>query len=128
MIRLTGPAARACDGFTRRTLLQAGGLAALGLSLPAALAADRRAGFRRSRPCLGIYPFGGPSHSDLWDMKPDAPSGFRGEFRPIATNVPGIHICEHLPRLARRADRFCLIRGMTHEHPRHGWGLYYMLT
>src|SRR5262249_2144183 len=58
----------------------------------------------------------------------DAPEGFRGEFRPVATNVPGIRICAHLPRLSRQADKYCLIRGMTHPHPRHGWGLYYMMT
>ncbi len=85
-------------------------------------------GFGRARACLLIYLFGGPSHIDLWDMKPDAPDGFRGEFRPVATSVSGIRICEHLPRLARQADKYCLIRSMTHPHPRHGWGLYYMLT
>ncbi len=61
-------------------------------------------------------------------MKPKAPSHFRGEFRPIPTSVSGIQICEHLPRLAGQADKYCLIRSMHHEHPRHGWGLYYMLT
>src|SRR5262249_49371814 len=53
---------------------------------------------------------------------------FRGDFQPIRSNVPGINICEHLPKLARQADKYCLIRGMNHEHPRHGSGLYYMLT
>jgi hypothetical protein len=75
-----------------------------------------------------IFLFGGPSQIDTFDLKPDAPAEFRGEFRPIATNVPGVQICEHLPRLASRADKYCLIRSMTHPHPRHGWGLYYMLT
>jgi hypothetical protein len=132
MLRLTGPELRACDGWTRRDVLQAGGLAALGLSLPQFLgragAAPGGTGFGRARACLVIFLFGGPSHIDLWDLKPDAPAEVRGEFRPIATNVPGLHVCEHLPALARRADQFCLIRGMTHPHPRHGWGLYHMLT
>jgi hypothetical protein len=75
-----------------------------------------------------VYLFGGPSQIDTFDLKPEAPAEFRGEFRPIATNVSGIRICEHLPRLAQQADKFCLIRSMNHPHPRHGWGLYYMLT
>jgi uncharacterized protein (DUF1501 family) len=132
MIRLTGLAQRACDGCTRRDLLQAGGLAALGLSLPQviahAAAAPARNGFGRARACIVAFLFGGPSQIDTFDLKPDAPAEFRGEFRPIATRVPGVRVCEHLPRLARVADTFCLIRGMTHPHPRHGWGLYYMLT
>jgi hypothetical protein len=132
MLRLREPLLGTCDGWTRRDLLQAGGLSALGLTLPRVLAYAElsTAGqtFGRARACLLIYLFGGPSHIDIWDLKPDAPDGFRGEFRPIATNVPGIRICEHLPRLARRADKYCLIRSMTHPHPRHGWGLYYMLT
>ncbi len=113
-------------------MLQLGSLAALGLTLPEVLvqaSAVRAApSFGRARACLVIYLFGGPSQLDTFDLKPDAPDQFRGEFRPIATNVPGIQICEHLPRLARQADKYCLIRGMHHEHPRHGWGLYYMLT
>src|SRR5437868_11496942 len=113
MLRLTGPAQRACDGCTRRDLLQAGGLGALGLLLPDVLkhraAAAPSGGFGRAKSCLLIYLFGGPSHIDLWDMKPDAPAEVRGEFRPIATNVPGVRVCEHLPRLARQADKFCLL-------------------
>jgi hypothetical protein len=132
MLRLLGAAQRACDGWTRRDVLQAGGLSALGLTLPCvlgpAVAASGGNGFARAKACLLVYLFGGPSHIDTLDLKPDAPDGFRGEFRPIATNVTGVRICEHLPRLARQADKFCLVRGMTHPHPRHGWGLYYMLT
>ncbi|MFO0952570.1 MAG: DUF1501 domain-containing protein [Isosphaeraceae bacterium] len=85
-------------------------------------------GFGRAKACILVYLFGGPSQIDTFDLKPDAPRQFRGEFDPIATSVPGTFICEHLPRLAQRAHRYCLIRGMNHEHPRHGWGLYYMLT
>src|SRR5438552_13518791 len=130
MLRLTGPAQRACDGWTRRDLLQAGGLAALGLTLPQVLpraaAGAGGPGFGRARACVVVFLFGGPSQLDTFDLKPDAPAEFRGEFRPIATSVPGVRICEHLPRLARQAERFCLLRGMNHPHPRHGWGLYYM--
>jgi hypothetical protein len=132
MLHFVGPYLCACDGWSRRDLLQVGGISALGLS-PTEIdgsvhAASSQVGFDRARACLLIYLFGGPSHIDIWDMKPDAPEGVRGEFRPVATNVPGIRICEHLPRLSRQADKYCLIRSMTHPHPRHGWGLYYMLT
>lgn len=132
MFQLLGRQQRACDGFTRRQILQLGGLGALGVSLPQLAAGAAQpplsASAGRARACILVYLFGGPSQLETFDMKPDAPSHFRGEFSPIATNVPGIHICEHLPRLARQADKYCLIRGMNHEHPRHGWGLYYMLT
>jgi hypothetical protein len=132
MLRFTVPLQHSDDGWTRRDLLQVGSLGALGLILPLALgrteAGAPSQGFGRARACVLIYLFGGPSHIDLWDLKPDAPDGFRGEFRPIATKITGIRICEHLPRLARQADKYCLIRSMTHPHPRHGWGLYYMLT
>jgi uncharacterized protein (DUF1501 family) len=132
MFRILGRPQRACDGPTRRDVLQIGSLGALGVSLhgwPTATAsANSHAGRGRARACILVYLFGGPSQIDIFDLKPDAPAHFRGEFRPIATNVPGIRICEHLPILARRADKYCLIRSMQHEHPRHGWGLYYMLT
>ncbi len=112
-------------------MLRVGGLAALNLMLPCLLDSPARAGpegFGHADGCILIYLFGGPSQIDTFDMKPDAPEQFRGEFRPIATNVPGLAICEHLPLLARQADKYCLIRSLCHEHPRHGWGLYYMLT
>ncbi len=128
MLRFTGPPQRTCDGWSRRDFLQVGGLAALGLTLPQVAAAPAQRTFGRARSCLVIYLFGGPSHIDMWDLKPDAPREVRGEFQPIATRVPGIRICEHLPRLAGQAEKYCLVRSMTHPHPRHGWGLYYMLT
>jgi hypothetical protein len=130
MIRFTGCAQQACDGCTRRDMLRLGSLAALGLALPdlPARAAARTVGFGRARACVLVYLFGGPSQLDTFDLKPDAPSHVRGEFSPIPTTVPGMRICEHLPRLAAQAERYCLLRSMHHEHPRHGWGLYYMLT
>ncbi|MBI3407979.1 MAG: DUF1501 domain-containing protein [Planctomycetes bacterium] len=135
MLRFLGPPQRACDGFTRREVLHLGSLAALGVSLPEVLPPTARAQvsapartFGQARACILIYLFGGPSQLETFDLKPNAPSHCRGEFQPIATNVPGIQISEHLPRLAQQADKYCLVRGMNHEHPRHGWGLYYMLT
>ncbi|MCO6454349.1 MAG: DUF1501 domain-containing protein [Pirellulaceae bacterium] len=116
----TGPA----PGTTRRELLCIGGLSLLGLSLPqlaalrAAAGAEARA--RGSRSCVLLFLFGGPSQIDLWDMKPSAPVEVRGEFRPIATRVPGIQVCEHLPRLAEQMDKLCLVRSMTHGMNVHG--------
>ena len=110
-------------GISRRELLRLGGLSLLGLSsidlatLRASAATESR---YRDHSCVFLFLFGGPSHIDLWDMKPDAPAEIRGEFRPIATRVPGIQLCEHLPLLARGMDRFCLVRSMTHRMPVHG--------
>jgi hypothetical protein len=132
MLRFTGRAQRACDGCTRRDALQVGALSALGLGLPQVLgragAMSPAASFGRAKACIVVFLFGGPSQLETFDLKPDAPDQFRGEFRPIDTNVPGIRICEHLPGLAQQADKFCLVRSMNHPHPRHGWGLYYALT
>lgn len=127
MFRILGNGQRACDGRTRREVLQIGAAGALGLSLQQ-LGLAQPATRPRARACILIYLFGGPSQLDTFDLKPSAAAHFRGEFHPIATSVPGLRICEHLPRLAREAGKYCLLRGMSHEHPRHGWGLYYMLT
>ncbi|MGE0375976.1 MAG: DUF1501 domain-containing protein [Planctomycetaceae bacterium] len=74
----------------------------------------------RARSCVFIFLFGGPSHIDLWDMKPLAPVEVRGDFEPIATNVPGITVCEHLPLLAQQMDKLCLVRSTTHQMNVHG--------
>ena len=105
----------------RREWLQAGCLGAGLLALPEFL--QRRAIAdtpRRAKSCVFIFLFGGPSHIDLWDMKPNAPREIRGEFQSIDTNVPGITLCEHLPHLARQMDKFCLLRSMTHRMNVHG--------
>src|SRR5262249_39833104 len=80
------------------------------------------------KSCIIIFAFGGPAQQETFDMKPNAPEQVRGEFKPIATNVPGIQICEHLPRLAPMADKFSIIRSATHKHRVHNPGSYYMLT
>ncbi len=86
------------------------------------------ASFGKAKACILIYLYGGPSHVDIWDMKPNAPAEIRGEFRPIATNVPGVQLTEHLPRLAARADRLAIVRSLTHDSNGHGASAHLMLT
>src|SRR6266540_2683228 len=128
---------RAARRMSRRELLRAGGIGLLGLSLPqllrarAALGADRPMmgeSFGRAKSCILLFMWGGPAHQDTWDLKPDAPLEYRGEFRPVSTNVPGIEICEHFPLLARRADKFCLVRSMTHDNADHTRSTHFLLT
>ena len=100
-----------CDGVSRRHFLKIGGMAAGGLSLAQLLSLETRAKTGHShKAIINIYLPGGPSHLDMFDLKPEAPSECRGDFKPIRTNVPGIEICEHFPRLAKIADRFAIIR------------------
>src|SRR5207253_3697297 len=127
--------ARLCDGITRREALRIGGLGFTGLMWPdlfrarAAAASPPRAGtFGRAKACILIFNYGGPSHLDLWDLKPDAPREIRGEFRPIATRIPGTSIAEHLPRLAAIADRYAILRSVSHVDNDHAVGTYLALT
>jgi hypothetical protein len=114
-------------------LLQAGGIGLLGLGLPQLLhanavsgSADRRRGSEQS--CIFIVQYGGASHIDSLDLKPDAPAEIRGPYKPIATNVPGIRVGELLPRLAKLADRFCLVRSMSHGNGGHDGGMHVCMT
>ena len=120
MLNIAGPQSRFCDGLTRRSWLRIGGLALGGLALPEILRAEAQSGVRS--PIKGIIMVllpGGPPHLDMYDLKPDAPAEIRGEFRPIATNVPGIEICELMPRLAGMADKLALIRSLVGFHNDH---------
>jgi hypothetical protein len=129
MLTITGQQSPYCDGITRRNWLRIGGLALGGLALPDILRAEASSGQRNpARGIIMVLLPGGPTHLDSFDLKPDAPVEIRGEFRPIATNVPGINICEFLPRLARITDRLTLIRslvGFRDDHNTHwcttGW-------
>ena len=109
-----------CDGISRRSFLKIGGLAMGGISLPEILRAESAAGVRNSKKAvIMVYLPGGPAHQDLVDLKPSAPAEVRGEFSPIKTNVPGIEICELLPRLAKVMDKMAIIRsivGATGDH------------
>jgi hypothetical protein len=116
--------------MNRRELLRVGSLGLLGLGLPEWLEARQTRPVRsaRARSCILLFMWGGPAHQDTWDMKPDAPAEYRGEFHPIATRVPGLRICEHLPRLAQKTDKLAIIRSMTHPDVDHTTATHYLLT
>ena len=117
-----GREGRFCDGLSRRDFLKIGGLALGGPSLTELLAAEARAGIRSShKAIIMIYLAGGPSHQDMFDLKPDAPADIRGEFKPIKTNVPGIQICEHMPKLAAMMDKFAIIRSLVGARDEHAF-------
>jgi uncharacterized protein (DUF1501 family) len=117
-----------CDGIARRDLLRLGaaGIFGFGVSLPQLLAAETTT--EKDVSVIYLYLHGGLSTIDTWDPKPDAPSEFRGEFKTIATSVPGVHIGEHTPKLAKLLDRFALIRSFRHHNSDHGPADHYMLT
>ena len=109
-----------CAGplLSRRQLLQVGGAGWLGLNLPGVLRADEQrklaGASARADACIVIFLNGGPSHLDMWDMKPDAPPEIRGPFKPIASSVSGVSVSEHLPGLAKLMHRCTLVRSMHH--------------
>jgi hypothetical protein len=138
MFSIQGKPGRLCDSVSRRELLTVGSIGLLGLGLPEVLRHEAKAGAARGRDGFGgaqslifLYLQGSPSHIDLWDPKPAAPAEFRGEFQTIATTVPGITLGETLPRLARQAHRFTLVRSLGVK-PRglanHGAAIYMLMT
>ena len=123
MLRILGRPRTLCDGIPRREMMKVGGLSLFGgLTLPRLLeAADGSASIPRG-PAKSVIMFnllGGPSHVDMFDLKPDAPVEIRGEFQPIATSLPGLQICEHLPQLARWMHRATLVRSFSHSFNSH---------
>lgn len=132
----------ACKGFhvasfSRRHALKVGGLGLLGLTLPKILEAEGNeipklrngsSARPRAKAVIFLYQFGGPSHIDMFDMKPNAPEGIRGSHRPVGTSADGIAISEHLPRLAKVMDKVTLIRSMHHHMKNHNPASYYALT
>lgn len=127
MLPLLGSPKTLCDGVTRRDFLHVGSLSLFGLSLADELRQRSVASesvwaatFGKAKACILIFPYGSPSSHETFDPKPEAPAEIRGEMNPISTSVPGLHICEGLPRLARVMDRLTVIRSMTHPYPVHG--------
>src|SRR5262249_287845 len=114
--------------LSRRQLLQLGSVGMLGLSLPAVLAAQATRTSGTARSCIFIFAWGGPSQLETWDLKPDGPPDSRGEFRPIASRVPGIQISEHFARLSRLADKYAVIRSLTHDDLAHLSSVHHVLT
>ncbi|MBL9094398.1 MAG: DUF1501 domain-containing protein [Planctomycetaceae bacterium] len=132
-------AARNCEGTRRREFLKIGGLSLFGLSLPKVLEAEARAATnassgaaRRGKPrdmnCILLWTDGGMSNIDTFDMKPEAPLEYRGEFQPIDTNIPGVTVCEHLPHMAQRLDKLCQVRTIVHNGGQHAEACHFMLT
>jgi hypothetical protein len=134
MLSILGRGVRLCDGLTRREALRVGGLGFTGLlwsdllKARAAASKPKTGSFGKAKACILVFNYGGPSHLDIWDLKPDAPKEVRGEFKPAATKVPGIAITEHLPRLGALADRYALLRSVTHRDNDHAIGAYLALT
>lgn len=122
MLNFLGPRQRFCDGISRRDFLKVGALAMGGLTVTDLLRVRAQALPRASAPAKAIimvYLNGGPSHLDMYDLKPDAPVEYRGEFRPIRTNVSGMEICELMPLQSRIADKFAIIRNMRFRQQGH---------
>jgi hypothetical protein len=138
MLSLFGPGVRLCDGWNRREVIRLGGLGFLGagLNLTDLLRTPATAegqstnipSFGRARSCILLFLMGGPSQHSTWDPKPDAPAEVRGDFGPIATTVPGLSICELLPRTALVADKLCILRAVSTGDHAHSSSGYYMLT
>jgi hypothetical protein len=120
-----------CDGVSRRDFIRVGALGFLGLNLPGYLrhaAAAAEASKSMDKSAILIYLSGGQTHLDTWDLKPEAPEGIRGEFKPIKTNVSGIEISEHLPNLAKHADKYAILRSVTHNLAAHAPGQMFLRT
>jgi len=125
---------RNCAGVARRDFIQlgVGGVLGLGMGDLVRLRADAARAFGKASPddvnCILVWLDGGPTHYETFDPKPDAPSGVRGEFKPIPTTVPGVSFCETMPKLAKTLNRMAIIRSICHKDPNHGGGNHYMMT
>ena len=115
--------------LSRRRMIQIGALGTLGLSLPAVLRAEARSGLKvRAKSVIFLHQFGGVPQQDTFDMKPNGPAELRGEFKPIASSVPGLPVCELLPRMAQVMDSVTVVRSVCHRTTFHNSAAYYSLT
>src|SRR5436190_21134413 len=122
MLTITGDRFQACDGIARRNFLKIGAMGLGGLALPDLMRLEAKDGKKSSnKAIINVHLSGGPSHQDMWDLKPEAPSEIRGEFRPIPTNVDGMQLCELFPRRATMADKLATIRGMLASGDEHSY-------
>src|ERR1043166_8810950 len=141
MLSIPGKSGSTCDGFSRREFLRVGGAGLFGLSLADIFrlqavasgddAAKSKSGWGNAKSVILIFLQGGPSHIDIWDPKPDAPSNIRGEFKPIKTNVSGISLSETMPLLAKQMDKATLIRSLSYTPAglfNHTAAIYQMMT
>ncbi len=122
---------RTCDGMKRRDFLKVGVLGGAGISLSGYLQLAQAGEISRrakAESAIFINLNGGPSHMDTFDLKPESSDEYRGEFSPIRTNVPGVEFCEHLPKLAQCADKFAILRGVSHTLGAHRLGTEYVNT
>ena len=120
MLNIFGKTFRHCDGITRRDFLKVGALGVGGLTLADLLRAESKAGVGSStKAVINIHLDGGPPQMDLFDLKPEAPVEIRGEFSPIDTSLPGFQICELMPKIARRADKYAFIRSLVGAAGQH---------
>lgn len=132
MIVFQGSKSRPCDGMTRRDVLRIGGLGAFGaaLRIPASLgeATPRNGSFGQAKSCIVLFLNGGPAQHSTFDPKPDAPVEVRGPFGPISTNVAGLYVSELMPKIAKIADKLCILRAVSTGDNAHSSSAYYMLT
>ncbi len=125
MLNLISSRSQLCDGLSRRSFLQVGALGATGLTLSSLMKAEAASGRRSHKSVIMVYLTGGLAHQDTFDLKPDAPSEARGEFKPINTNVSGIQFGELLPKLSRCADKMIVLRSLVGQRDEHSsWQSY----
>ncbi len=131
MLRVMSSPRRLCNGVTRRELLEVGGTSLLGVGLPQLLQADQSkpavgagrtkpGGFGSAKQCIILFLYGSPSQLETVDFKPEAPLEIRGTMQPIASSLPGLDVCEHMPRMSRIMDKVTVLRSLNHEYPLHG--------
>jgi hypothetical protein len=128
MLDLNGGQFAPCDQIARRNFLRIGSLGLVGLSLPEILRAQESQGAKKNTAVIQVLLSGGPSHLDTYDPKPDAPREFRGEFKAIPTNLPGISLCELMTRQARALDKMAIVRSLSHQSSDHFVGTHWIMS